>query len=58
MHDEPWRKATRVNHAAPIQKIPVDKLRTEDILKVLEPLWSEQFPTAERMRGRIEDVLN
>jgi integrase len=51
-------KAARVNHAAAIQSMPVDKIRTQDILKVLEPIWVEQHPTAERMRGRIEDVLD
>lgn len=36
----------------------VDEISTEDVLKVLQPLWSKKPETANRIRGRIEMVLN
>ena len=38
--------------------IPVDKITTEDVLAVLSPLWQTKRTTAERLRGRIERVLD
>jgi len=31
---------------------------SEDVLRVLQPLWSDRNETASRLRGRIERVLN
>jgi integrase len=50
-------KPTRQNYAAALQKTPIDKVTTETALAVLEPIWEARFPTADRMRGRLEDVF-
>lgn len=48
-----------INHyCKPILKIPVDKIETEHIMKVLKPVWSEKEETARRLRARIERILD
>ena len=48
-----------INHyCKPILKIPVDKIETELIMKVLKPVWSEKEETARRLRARIERILD
>ncbi len=37
--------------------IPVDKITRADVLRVLEPIWTEKTETATKLRGRIEGVL-
>src|SRR5690348_14538452 len=46
------------DHAAPLRRLLVDKITTDDVLSVLKPLWSEKPETASRVRGRIERVLD
>lgn len=61
-----WRNAkhaaqwtmTLTRYCAPIRGIRVDLMTTDDILRVLQPLWSRTPETAERLRGRIENVLD
>jgi integrase len=36
---------------------PIDKIDTDDVLKVIRPIWSTMNVTAQRVRGRIELVL-
>ena len=36
---------------------PIDKIETQDILDVLEPIWATKTETAARLRGRIELIL-
>ena len=45
-------------YAAPLRRLPVDTITTEDVLSVLKPLWNEKPETASRLRGRIERVLD
>ena len=37
---------------------PVDSITTEDILKILTPIWTDKTETAKRVRGRIENILD
>ena len=55
-HRDQW-KMTLKEYCKPIRGIPVDKVTTEDVLKVLKPLWTSRPETASRLRGRIEAVL-
>lgn len=55
-HRDQW-KMTLKEYCKPIRGIPVDKVTTEDVLKVLKPLWTSKPETASRLRGRIEAVL-
>lgn len=45
-------------HAASLSKIPIDEVGTDDVLKVLRPIWSSKPDMASRVRGRIELVLS
>jgi integrase len=61
-----WRNAKHIGgwemtlrrYAAPLRRLPVDKIITDDVLSVLKPLWNERPETASRLRGRIERVLD
>jgi integrase len=49
---------TLQEYAAPLRRLPVDKITTDDVLSVLKALWSDKPETASRLRGRIERVLD
>jgi integrase len=56
-HCDQWRMTLTV-HAAQLREIPVDEVGTEDVLAVLKPRWLTIPETAQRLRGRIETVLD
>src|SRR5215831_2486902 len=56
-HAAQWEMTLR-DYAAPLRRLPVDKITTGDVLSVLKPLWNEKPETASRLRGRIERVLD
>lgn len=41
-----------------LRKIPVAEVSTEDVLAVLRPIWGEKRETANRIRQRVEVILN
>jgi integrase len=56
-HAAQWEMTLNV-YAAPLRRLPVDKIGTDDVLSVLKPLWNHKPETASRLRGRIERVLD
>ena len=56
-HRAQWTMTLKV-YAAPLRRLPVDAITTDDVLSVLKPLWSKKHETASRLRGRIERVLD
>ena len=46
------------DYAAPLRRLPVGEIATDDVLAVLKPIWNEKPETASRLRGRIERVLD
>jgi integrase len=56
-HAAQWQMTLR-EYAAPLANLQVDKITTDDVLSVLNPLWNEKPETASRLRGRIERVLD
>lgn len=56
-HIAQW-EMTLTRYAAPLRDLPVDTISTEDVLRVLKPIWTEKRETARRLRGRIEKVLD
>lgn len=56
-HAAQWEMTLR-DYAAPLRRLPVDKIATDDVLSVLKPFWNEKPETASRLRGRIERVLD
>ena len=61
-----WRNAkhaaqwsmTLTEYAKPLRRLPIDAVTTEEILRTLQPIWKRTPETAERLRGRIENVLS
>jgi integrase len=49
---------TLTRYARPLRSLPVDRVDTEAVLKVLNPVWQAKPETASRLRGRIERVLD
>ncbi|MGO9048968.1 MAG: tyrosine-type recombinase/integrase [Xanthobacteraceae bacterium] len=56
-HAAQWEMTLR-DYAAPLRRLPVDKITTDDVLSVLKPLWNDKPETATRLRSRIERVLD
>jgi integrase len=56
-HAAQWEMTLR-DYAAPLRRLPVDTITTDDVLSVLTPPWNEKPETASRLRGRIERVLD
>ena len=56
-HRAQWRM-TLERYAAPIRSRKVSDIETDDVLRVLSPLWQTRPETASRLRGRIERVLD
>jgi len=56
-HASQWEMTLR-EYAAPLRRLPVDKISTDDVVSVLKPLWNDKPETASRLRGRIERVLD
>jgi integrase len=49
---------TLTKYCAPIREMSVDAIGTVDVLQILQPLWTRVPETAQRLRGRIENVLD
>lgn len=56
-HAAQW-EMTLTNYAAKLRPMPIESITTEDVLSVLKDLWTRTPETAERLRGRIERVLD
>src|SRR5262245_53411184 len=56
-HAAQWEMTLR-EYAAPIRRLPVNKITTDDVLSVLKPLWKDKPETGSRLRSRIERVLD
>jgi integrase len=57
VHRAQWAM-TLTTYAAPIRPLLINEVQTEDVLKILKPIWTEKPETASRVRGRIERVLD
>ncbi len=52
-------RTTLETYAGPtLGQMPVDRIDTELVLRVLQPIWDKKIETASRVRGRIENVLS
>lgn len=57
-HADQWANTVKT-YASPVMgKLPVDKVDTPHIMKVLEPIWATKAETASRLRGRMEAILD
>ena len=56
-HARSWMQVVQ-KHAYPVlAECPVDRISQQDVLAVLEPIWTKQAETARRVRQRIRAVL-
>lgn len=56
-HKAQWKMTLEV-YAKSLRKLPVADVSTDDVARVLRPIWQEKSETASRLRGRIEKVLD
>ena len=57
VHRQQWRNTLR-DHAGLLTEMPLDEIGTEDLLAVLKPIWPKIPETADRVRNRIEKILD
>jgi integrase len=58
LHRWQWRQTVRDIACPIIGSKTVDKITTDDVLAVLQPIWTTTPETASRLRGRIEVILD
>jgi integrase len=56
-HADQWPGTIRMHVNPVIGELAVDRVGVEDVLKVLQPIWTSHPETASRVRGRIEKIL-
>ncbi|WP_457939389.1 tyrosine-type recombinase/integrase [Mesorhizobium sp. 10J20-29] len=56
-HRAQWR-STLEGYAGVLRPMRVSAIGTDDVLRVLSPIWRDKAETASRLRGRIERVLD
>lgn len=56
-HLAQW-KMTLADYAKSLRRKPVADVSTDDVVRVLRPIWQDKNETASRLRGRIEKVLD
>lgn len=57
-HVAQWRSTLGDGPCRRLRRLPVDQVATEDVLATLKPIWRTTPETAQRLRGRIERVLD
>jgi integrase len=57
-HAQQWENTLKTYVYPIIGAVPVSTITTDDVVKVLEPIWLDKRETAARIRGRIEQILN
>jgi integrase len=57
VHLAQWR-STMAQYAAALRPMAVKDIKTDDILKVIRPIWETKQETASRVRQRIERILD
>ncbi|UPJ53328.1 integrase arm-type DNA-binding domain-containing protein [Bradyrhizobium sp. 200] len=57
-HRAQWKSTLGNAYCATLRKRPIAEVTTDDVIKVLRPIWRTKAETARRIRGRIERVLD
>jgi integrase len=57
-HRAQWKMTLGTTYCATLRKRPVGEITTDDVIKVLKPIWRTKAETARRIRGRIERALD
>jgi integrase len=56
-HAQQWTNTLNTYASPVVGKMPIGHIDTDDVLKILKPIWTTKPETASRLRGRIESVL-
>ncbi|WP_282064862.1 tyrosine-type recombinase/integrase [Aliiroseovarius marinus] len=57
-HRQQWHNTLETYAKPELGKMLVQDIVVQDVLRVLEPIWTDKTETASRLRGRIEAVLS
>ena len=57
-HARQWVSTLKTYTRSRIGSKPVDSITTEDVLKILQPIWTLKTETAKRVQGRMENILD
>jgi hypothetical protein len=57
VHARQWEQSLK-DHAAALKDMEVAVIDTEAVLAVLKPIWQDKRETADRLRNRVEAVLD
>nr|WP_051582521.1 site-specific integrase [Ectothiorhodospira haloalkaliphila] len=57
-HARQWVSTLKTYARPVIGAKPVDQVTTQDVLKILSPMWTTKTETAKRVQGRIECILD
>ncbi len=57
-HRQQWHNTLETYAKPELGKMLVQDIVVQDVLRVLQPMWSDKTETASRVRGRIEAVLS
>ncbi|MEZ5492011.1 MAG: integrase arm-type DNA-binding domain-containing protein [Gammaproteobacteria bacterium] len=57
-HSKQWTSTLKTYARPIIGSRKIDSITTEDVLKILSPIWTSKTETAKRLQGRIENVLD
>jgi integrase len=57
VHRRQWRNSLK-SYAGSLHDMTIDVIQTENILAVLTPIWQTKGETADRVRNRIERILD
>lgn len=58
IHAKQWETTLKTYASPVIGKLPINRIDTDAVMRVLEPIWHTKTDTAKRVRGRIEAILN
>ena len=57
-HRQQWENTIATYATPDLGKMLVQDITTQDVVRVLQPIWMDKTETASRLRGRIEAVLS
>lgn len=57
-HRWQWKRTLEIYASPVIGALPVDQITSNHIMRILEPIWLTKTETADRVRSRIERILD
>lgn len=57
-HRAQWRATLGATYIKSLRERPIDDISTDDVLAVLKPIWNTKRETANRIRQRVERVID